>query len=359
MSSEDPTATEAQAKICAAGPHTYVNIGDGGCFQYLDQDGHFIGGDQSRALYTSSHCPFAGADLSHRRSLLVNWYLQALNSSRGTVPFAVNDLAMSCLLGSVQDLPEAFRRPPDVSNEVFCETMLSLPLMFKAIGFDGAGLVMEDNRTKHTFSFKGRVISSSTYRSGPDEDCDLLLDSKRLGEPRLARLALRAVLPTYFLHRYAQSGTGMILKGTRAWIDPSTNFKQSFWQTQADTACKAATSPNELDSMFSLTNLRAQTLVSSEAMARDEGRCVDLRPCNYVSDSSKHLGACDICTKKTHPWFDNATGECWSAKAPSRSRCTIEKPKRRSCTCHKAICWYFTRDFAAAVKAAAKACRVA
>lgn len=318
-------------------------------------------GDSGRSLYTSKFCPFASAELKDRRALLVNWYVNAAKNNR--VPFAVNDLAMSCLLGEVQDLPRAFHDqfPQFVSNEDFCETMLSLPLMFESIGFDGPGLLMEDERTTLTFSYKGHTDRGESQRPGPNEGCDAW-NSKHLGEPKLARLALRAVLPTYFLHRYAQSATGMVLKGVRAWLSPSTQFKESYWQTPVSRVCAAADSPTLLDSMFSLTNLRARSLVSSSVMTRDEGTCEAATPCNYASDESKHLGACDICTDKDYPWFDKATASCWNGQDNGYSRCiadNAESLEKKSCTCHKAICWYFTKDFDAAFAAAVKACNIA
>eukprot|EP00930_Biecheleria_cincta_P033273 TRINITY_DN23039_c0_g1_i1.p1 TRINITY_DN23039_c0_g1~~TRINITY_DN23039_c0_g1_i1.p1 ORF type:complete len:382 (+),score=61.96 TRINITY_DN23039_c0_g1_i1:72-1217(+) len=351
-------ATGAKVKICVAGAHTYLNLGDGGCFQHLDDRGNFLEGDSDR-LYASKFCPFS--ELKHRpaRALLYHWYVKATNDN---IPFAVNDLAMSCLLGEVQDLSKAFHKFPGfVSNEHFCETMLSLPLMFESIGFDGPGLLMEDERTTLTFSFKGNAKRGEYFRVGPNQGCDAW-NSKHLGEPKLARLALRAVLPTYFLHRYAQSGTGMVVRGSRAWLSPFVQFKESYWQAPVNAVCAAAKSPADLDGLFSLTNLRARSLVSSKAMERDEGNCQDVTPCNYDSDESKHLGACDVCKNKDYPWFNEASGNCWNGKSDGFSRCLADasaKQEKKSCACHKAICWYFTKDFDAAFAAAVKACNIA
>merc|ERR1712070_598323 len=93
-------------------------------------------------------------------------------------------------------------------------------------------------------------------------------------------------------------------------------------------------------------------------MERDRGQCSGkgaADPCNYDPDISKHLTECDVCTKK-RPWYDERRGECYAQEVDGRRKCTDSQAKKRSCECYKAICWYFTADFAAAMKVAANSC---
>lgn len=79
--------------------------------------------------------------------------------------------------------------------------MLSLPLMFESIGFDGPGVLMEDAHMATVWTYKANFQFKHGARPGPNEGCDHLL-AKNFGPSTYARLALRAILPTYFRHRY-------------------------------------------------------------------------------------------------------------------------------------------------------------
>merc|ERR1711870_141045 len=91
--------------------------------------------------------------------------------------------------------------------------------MFEAIGFDGPGLVLEDNRTVDTWSFHGHKDKGSQRRPGPHGGCDAITSSN-FGKSLYGRLALRVILPTYFLHVYAQSAKGMVAMGAHGLLNP-------------------------------------------------------------------------------------------------------------------------------------------
>lgn len=358
----DIGGTAPKVKSCRAGVHTYINFGDGGCFQHLDSSGAFKD-STAKTAYKKKFCPFVLPSGDSKRMALMKWYDLSIDS--GSPPFAVNDLAMTCLLGDVDTVASRYGGNGEDSlaneqwsGEDFCETMLSLPLMFEAIGFDGPGLLMEDSRTSTKWTFKGKETTVlEDTRAGPSYGCSSTMSSRTLGPTWHGRLALRAVLPSYFLHRYAQSGKGMVVKGVRALLRPGTRFKSSYWTDPVEKVCEAASSPEKLEELYSFANLKAGKLISQNVMKRDAGRCGDATPCNYATDTIGHLGACDVCNNKKYPWFDEGGGECWNSQGLERKKCEGSSGKKRTCKCHKAICWYFTRDVGAAMRAATTACK--
>eukprot|EP00928_Gymnodinium_smaydae_P062480 TRINITY_DN46333_c0_g1_i1.p1 TRINITY_DN46333_c0_g1~~TRINITY_DN46333_c0_g1_i1.p1 ORF type:complete len:382 (+),score=29.80 TRINITY_DN46333_c0_g1_i1:48-1193(+) len=332
---------------------TYVNLGDGGCFQHLNYDGSFINGGED--TYRSKFCPFAGQENKARRELLMWWFLRAI-ANASAVPFAVSDLAKSCLLGNVESLPTVYPRSNETTPKEYCETMLSLPLMFESIGFRSVGLTMEDARAVSTGSYKGRITSRSAIRRvGPNDKCEPLIVTRH------ARLALRAVLPTYFLHVYAQSEQGLNEKVRRSQNEQK-RFKKQHWRRLAETVCKAADSPKHLDALFSLDTLRSRNVVSTAVavLERDKGTCRTAEACNYDADQNNHVGACDQCKAKaqTYPYFCEKAGLCSAEDVPDFGcktfKCTFHF--KRSCTCYKAIGLYFTKDLKEALAAAEEAC---
>ena len=86
----------------------------------------------------------------------------------------------------------------------FCDAFLALPLMWEAIAFDGVGIVMEDSRTTGVLSSGGRRIYESKPRTGQSwNGCVKGLGKlgglrAALGPSHLGRLALRALLPSYY-----------------------------------------------------------------------------------------------------------------------------------------------------------------
>lgn len=357
--------------ICKSSFHTYINLGDGGCFQHLLTHSGGFQDTEAQHSYEANFCPFAGGGKDHtkKRKLLANWFIRAMTYA--APPFTVNDLAMSCLVGDPKALSDDFlkalgvqagnassRSGEDVFNkEEFCETMLSLPLMFESIGFDGPGVLMEDAHIKTVWTYKAQVQNTDDWRPGPSSGCDSWRASD-LGTSPYARLALRAILPTYFRHRYMETGGGMVGRGAKAILLRGM-FTEAHWQSQVKAVCSAAAVASQnLDALFSLQSLQTGGLLSQAALHRDSGQCADATPCNYPADPTHHLGACDVCAQKEFPWYDPNRGNCWDAQTSDTSRqvCATPDAPTKTCSCHKAICWYFTDDFEAALSVANQEC---
>lgn len=96
------------AMVCVSALHTYIRLGDGGCFQHVQIHSGWFHNAAAQRSYEAKFCPFAGGDADHtkKRRLLASWYNRAMSS--GAPPFAVNDLAMACLLGDPRVLDHGF-----------------------------------------------------------------------------------------------------------------------------------------------------------------------------------------------------------------------------------------------------------
>merc|ERR1719263_877482 len=103
--------------------------------------------------------------------------------------------------------------------------------MFESIGFDGPGIQLQDSRASTHWTFKGHNLNKFEV-VGPSEGCTGT-GTKRLGNSAYARLALRAILPTYFRHSYTE-GTWQMIKHGVAKIVPTflggDKFSTDFWK---------------------------------------------------------------------------------------------------------------------------------
>lgn len=358
---------KGQALICEKMAHAYINLGDGGCFPLIHMNGTFKS-QESFDNYTAMLCPFAER-YEHRthRYLLYRWYDLA---TRGEPVWAVNDLAKFCLMGGppadlsgtafleVMGLNE--KQKSLITGEEFCGVYFSLPLMFEAIGFDGPGIMMEDAAVSTTWSFKGVVRKVGDKRSGPWGGCNPMRPRLMGGRPRVigdrryGRLVLRALLPTYFRYNYAVGKTEMLLQAAESSGEKEPFFPSKFVK-ELQQVC--STKARGLDTLFSYEQLRAKGLVSMQALDRYVHQCQHADPCNYDADQSRHLSPCDLCKEKKWPYFDPRNGQCWDRQDQQhRSRCDGAFSDN-TCTCHRAICWFFEKDFEATMREADNLCR--
>lgn len=338
--------------------HTYIDLGDGGCFKHLSilsdaQPGHFISQEDGQE-YADKLCPFASDSPEHQyRRRLLSFY-QSYSEQHGQVPFSMNDIARVCLLGDIENLAEGFltKFPLNriqramLDKEAFCDAFLSLPLMLDKIGFDSPGLIWETDIVKAVWSFQGKSKWSYQRFTMDIKGC------KPIGRSKHARLVLRALIPTYFQHVYAQSNYGMVKKGARNIVHKKQFYPSKFENELKQVSAGLKKDSGGLDKLLSLSSLKNRTLLSEEALDRDRGECKSAPACNY--EASTALKSCVICTKKKFPCLVN--GFC-QGMSKRQSRCSVVdcegtdiKSLPRSCSCHKAICWYFTDDFKATMQ---------
>ena len=225
---------DGQARICSMGPfeHSYINLGDGGCFDHLltgfDREGYLHHRSQTgdfkspddKQQYEAKFCPFAHS--KKHREILVRFYVTV---QRKEYNFRnINDIAMFCtsaensLQTRAQKMSPVFvwmtdwmtedpDHPMKFDYDLLCESLLSLPLMVEAIGFMFQGLLIEDDNLKMSLTFMGSNQYASKlgvleqFSPGPIEGCKKY---EVVGPSNIGRLALRMIVPTYAKHVYGK-----------------------------------------------------------------------------------------------------------------------------------------------------------
>jgi len=236
-----------------------------------------------------------------------------------------------------------------------CTTFLQLPLLWDGIGFDKDGIMWENNNIRNVRTFYGRVVYVGSKRRAAAHHCErsTLRETGDIGGARHARLVLRALLPTYYRHVYARNVANIFYHGIA-----TTNLDDVF-ATEVSEVCR--TSSGWLDHMWSHHSLRKGYLLSHDAMSRDMDSCDTSWPCHYdrVDSTDSTDEGCLLCDAQ-RPCFHGRVEEActspdfhfsrWHADCPGRQWLSPNSCSWRECTCSRAICWYFTSDFKAAMR---------
>ncbi|CAE7212333.1 CPK4, partial [Symbiodinium pilosum] len=236
-----------------------------------------------------------------------------------------------------------------------CTTFLQLPLLWDGIGFDKDGIMWENSNIRNVRTFYGRVVHVGSKRRAAAHHCtpSTVRETGDLGLARHGRLVLRALLPSYYRHVYARNVADVIQHGLAA-----TKLAHDVFSEEVSEVCRA--SSRWLDFMWSHNNLRKGYLLSNVAMSRDVDSCDTSWPCHYKGlerrDSIENDG-CLLCDTE-RPCFDSRAEEpCtspfrfsyWNADCSRGARLSPAPCGWATCTCSRAICWYFSADFKAAM----------
>jgi len=252
-----------------SGIHAYVNLGDGGCWKHLEDDGRFKS-TTDREEYLSKWCPFpqdTRTDRARRQTMID---LRSQGIGRGP-------LGVAKCLGS--------------KRNATCDTVMAIPLMFEAIGFNGG-------------QGRGGLYEESKSAEALEKEC-YGFQTADIGPASFARLVLRAVLPTYYRHVYVNNFWEMVGAGAysmalqvrfSSWL--GNRYKNPVAAVRA--AWTSSDPQHELESMFTQTALQdlKSPLISQSVMERDRAD----------------------------------TKECATAPISQRG-------------CFVAVCWYFADDF--------------
>jgi hypothetical protein len=292
----------------------------------------------------------------------------------------MSDLAMTCVLGepskfywrreelkawfaysrisgaAEDDIAEVERKL--LAPGELCSTFLQLPLMWEWIGWDWRGLMWEDKYVRSVTSFYGKILKLGNLRLGARKHCE----EKSLGDAAHGRLALRALLPTYYRHVYVESSSEVTSYGAYHTTHPS-DFSSSHYAGSMSDVCRKVTgrSHQGFDDLMSFNGLELGQLRSMDTLKRDSVKCHSSTPCDYTH--------CNLCPAGA-PCFDPESGLCHSPeggvcrgrtvmlyhkeKGPNCAQTPLKHTAKQKCRCHKAICWYFTSDFHAALRALGK-----
>lgn len=345
--------------------HAFVNMGDGGCYQHLvDKDSGEFRSPRDSKDYELKFCPFP--DIKDKvqaeyRRLLKEWYTLATrlpckepgeyakDNPCGTMaPFAVSDLGAACVTGGPKELHAQYRlafkgQAMKVKNEEFCNVMMHLPLMWDAVGFDASGVVLQSSKLRPKWTFNG---FPHKHGGRTLADASTSKPLKPLGPSEKVRLALRALLPTYFLRSYAAGGSSP--PGSIA--TSPTKYKSQLELVNYYVKWKNL----DHNKVLSVENtFENKKLISGEALDRDSSKT----GCAEVIDCARGPGkVCGLCSEKGSPCADlenldpnlcqphSLLGTC-----PDNTReCEAEEPA--TCQCHTAGSEHFTADLAAAIE---------
>jgi len=302
------------ARMCWSGWHTTVHEWldiDSGCDEFIQTNGSLTNGDE----YEARDCPFAD---SSNQSEMRRSILKGAHESRS---IAYSDLALSCKYtqgnGLALDISgeawsflnegriKAFRDSMnDKEFDAFlCETLRLLPLIFGRIGFRDWGITLD---RLHDRAYPSTVRGQMKKDNEPTKRYECLYYAHFSPSQTLrARRVIRAMLPTYGLHVFAQSVYGMWVKSRR--LGDGDSYPQVF-QDQIQAVCAVESSDAAMVSAAAWGSL-----VNQAVLRRDTN---DDAPC-----------------KKTFP--------CRFTQPGCRQDC--------ECACAKAICWSFVEDFRKAV----------
>lgn len=301
---------------------------------------------------------------AQKAGVKAGWSITSINGK----DFTYDRLQDAIASGKEYDLSFASEVDFDalLTPEQLCSTFLQLPLMWTSIGWDWRGLMWEDTEVRGVGSFYGmHTYVSKSFRHGETQYCEGNATTTNVGDSSHARLVLRAILPTYYRHVYVESKVEVIQYG--AWLIESGSAEFTLtrdwdpFKNHMASICTAATaSYSALDGLLSQSNLREGHLLSQAALDRDSDTCtLTSQYCQYSK--------CDACSRES-PCFNPTENKCHEAESAGRcppsstlqyagKQCSLQQANAvaKSCQCHKAICWFFSSDFAATLQAFAKA----
>lgn len=382
-----------QVKLCrvtldavgdAMQAHHFIWIGDGGCWPHIQEDGSFRGESQHQGYFPEegqlfrgeSHlqrykrklCPFFTESEDHKFNRKVLYRFASLSDlwhkgiNPGHAPFAISDLAKSCIYDqtdAVKTMMNAMR-VKTIEPTRFCDIMLSFPLMFDAFGFDDGGITVE-RRSFSVFSYQGEYLSPirANIRRGWNEWNYLNeVCTQDLGDQQMGRIVVRALLPTFY--RYVSLETRSIyatsIKGISAFTTSVTSpFSRSNFKDQLRRTCFALANLPEFVDLLSLKNVQDEGLLSSSALNRDRTQCSRISTCNYGPEK---MGVCDQCLNPKKPCLMNRAIRC-SEDDGAGSCASMNKEKcgpPKTCTCYEAVHTTLTSEFESAMKYGAEKC---
>jgi len=321
-----PKGGNGRVRICNSPTkklHMNLDMGDGGCADLLASDGGFATASASSS-YAQRDCPFPGnvSEEQARRQLLVlfhrnnvasyadvsqtcNGFQSALASDADPVANGKSwgELGLN-MTGSrwesvltAEPLQSHLRRM--ARREVFvCNTLRLLPLLWDRIGMRGVGLSQDGLIPTYPKSVRGQV--SPAVNVGSRFICHYYADLSAT-ETLRARRVLRALLPTYSIHVFAQSKYGQFKKGMEYLLGylPPNPFRK-----ELERVCTAPILGRDV----ALANAPLKSLLNSDVLTRARGTCSNRFPCAF-NDA--------VCAET----------------------------KKCACTCYKSMCRTFVYDF--------------